>query len=555
MKLNLHAFGLLLLLFSSSALADLALPIFEKGEREFRTSQSTEDNAQRQKMLYQSATHFRQLVDAYPNHTKVPEALYYLGAVYQDLANITQDRDAATRSTYFYRELAQKYPNHSYSDNALFALSQICQTVFQDTKCASEALDKIRTDYPNGDIRLRLDGPAFAGDARLTGIEISENEKELVISFALTARKDVVGKTVVADPSMNLPERYFFDLQRVRLQEGFTPNKIFTADSPISQIRYGKNQESLRVVLDLAKNAHSNQIRLVNHEKGFAVHVSKEFPSPSNVPVAVAPPQPSVAPTTTIDADPVISEIQRKGKHRIILDAGHGGEDTGAIGKRGTLEKNICLKIVKKIADLLAKRSEYEVFLTRNNDYFVPLAKRTALANDWKGDLFVSIHANASPKRGAEGISTYFLDNHDDLDALEVQERENAEPGVVIAANLNKNENQYLEIMKASMVKNFHTVQSTDFAQFVQKSLLKELRREYSGISDLGVKSARFFVLTGSRMPSILVESSFISNPQEERRLSDRRYQLLIAQAVVKGIDQFFKSSVGRGDHTALFRK
>jgi N-acetylmuramoyl-L-alanine amidase len=108
--------------------------------------------------------------------------------------------------------------------------------------------------------------------------------------------------------------------------------------------------------------------------------------------------------------------------------------------------------------------------------------------------------------------------------------------------------------MKASMVKNFHTVQSADFAQFVQNQLLKELRRDFSGVTDLGVKSARFFVLTGAKMPAILVETSFISNPQEERRLKDGRYQKSMAEAVVKGIDQFFKSSIGRGDHAALFK-
>ena len=104
------------------------------------------------------------------------------------------------------------------------------------------------------------------------------------------------------------------------------------------------------------------------------------------------------------------------------------------------------------------------------------------------------------------------------------------------------------------MIKNFHTVQSTDLAGYVQNSLMKTLTKSYRSVQDRGVRSARFYVLTGANMPAVLVETSFISNPQEEKRLKDKRYQSKISQAIVGGIEAFFKSSGGKGDHTALYK-
>jgi N-acetylmuramoyl-L-alanine amidase len=174
------------------------------------------------------------------------------------------------------------------------------------------------------------------------------------------------------------------------------------------------------------------------------------------------------------------------------------------------------------------------------------------MANQWKGDLFVSVHANASPKRSANGVSTYFLDNADDKESLRVAMRENI--SWTRTGDTAVSEDRYLDIMKASMIKNFHTVQSTDLARYVQKQMMWGLSKRYKSVPDLGVRSAQFYVLTGAEMPAVLVETSFISNPKEELLLRDSRYQWTLSEAIAQGIDRFFKSA-REGDHAALYSR
>ena len=207
------------------------------------------------------------------------------------------------------------------------------------------------------------------------------------------------------------------------------------------------------------------------------------------------------------------------------------------------MEKDVTLAVAKRVRDILEKDSKYELFMTRESDTTLQLLDRTKFANKMNGDLFVSFHANASPRREAKGVSTYFLNNADDQESLRVAMRENGElDPSVFAHQHSKNDDYYLEVMKASMVKNFHTTQSTDLARSVQADLLKTLRKDYGDVHDLGVRSARFYVLTGATMPAILVETSFISNPTEEKRLGDSKYQQSLAKAVVSGIESFFKN-------------
>ena len=214
---------------------------------------------------------------------------------------------------------------------------------------------------------------------------------------------------------------------------------------------------------------------------------------------------------------------------RIVIDPGHGGNDPGAIGRGGLKEKDVVLRIGRMLRDKLKKKG-FQVFMTREDDTFIPLEERTAFANTKEADLFVSIHANASPKRSASGIETYFLNLTTDEEAMRVAARENATSGKKMS------DLQFIlfDLMQTSKIN-----ESSKLASMVQRSLVSTVKRRYRGVNDLGVKQAPFYVLIGANMPSILVEVSFISNPREERRLRSRRYLECLADGIMKGIEGY----------------
>ncbi len=239
------------------------------------------------------------------------------------------------------------------------------------------------------------------------------------------------------------------------------------------------------------------------------------------------------------------SPIPRKGKlslaqqlglcvRTIVVDAGHGGKDPGARGPHGTREKDVVLQIAKRLARILKKQLGCRVIMTRRSDRYLPLTQRTAIANANKADLFISIHANAAPTRRLRGVETYFLNFALDEDAMRVAARENA--------TSRKRIGQLRSILN-DILKNSKVNESSRLARKVQYSLIKTLRARYKNIRNLGVKQAPFFVLIGARMPSILVETSFISNPQEERRLRSPAYQDAIARGIARGVIQYIQET------------
>jgi N-acetylmuramoyl-L-alanine amidase len=214
----------------------------------------------------------------------------------------------------------------------------------------------------------------------------------------------------------------------------------------------------------------------------------------------------------------------------VVIDAGHGGKDPGAIGPTGLKEKDVVLTIAKKVALRLKKDLGYQVILTRKEDRFLPLMQRTAIANAEKADLFLSIHANAAPSRGVSGVETYFLNFALDKEAMNVAARENATSTKRIGD---------LKHILNDIMKNTKVDESSRLAGCVQRELVKKLRKQYDKVKSKGVKQAPFFVLIGARMPSVLVEVSFISNRQEEKRLKSDRYLSSVADGIVNGIKSY----------------
>ncbi len=199
---------------------------------------------------------------------------------------------------------------------------------------------------------------------------------------------------------------------------------------------------------------------------------------------------------------------------RIVIDPGHGGHDTGTIGPNGLEEKDLVLEVGRRLGKLLETRLGAEVVYTRKDDTFIPLETRTAIANQQRADLFISIHANSSGDPAARGVETYYLNFTSSPQALEVAARENAVS--------EKSIYELQDLVKKIALKE-KIEESREFAGDVQESLHNGLAAKSPAIRNRGVKKAPFIVLIGANMPSILAEISFVSNPTDEHRLRNQR--------------------------------
>jgi N-acetylmuramoyl-L-alanine amidase len=214
---------------------------------------------------------------------------------------------------------------------------------------------------------------------------------------------------------------------------------------------------------------------------------------------------------------------------RVVVDAGHGGKDTGAVGPHGVREKDLTLSIARKVAGRL-KALGFTVTMTRRGDSFVSLDERTRIANEAHADLFVSIHCNAARKRKLEGVETWTLNVSSDRYAARLAAFENAEADRTVSD---------LRMILADLATKANATDARDLAQAVQASLMRTLRGRVGPVRDHGVKQALFYVLLGTHMPSILVETGFISNPAEEARLRSARFQEGAAEAIARGVKDF----------------
>lgn len=221
---------------------------------------------------------------------------------------------------------------------------------------------------------------------------------------------------------------------------------------------------------------------------------------------------------------------------KIVIDAGHGGHDTGTIGPNGLMEKDVVLDVALKVGKLLEDRLGAEVVYTRDDDTFIPLETRTAIANKEGADLFISIHANSSSDPTARGIETYYLNFTSSADALEVAARENAVS--------DKSIHELQDLVKKIALKE-KIEESREFAMDVQKSLYGGLVVKSPGLHDRGVKKAPFIVLIGANMPSILAEISFVSNPTDEKKLRTNEYRQRVAESLYRGISRYVNGLSG----------
>jgi N-acetylmuramoyl-L-alanine amidase len=222
--------------------------------------------------------------------------------------------------------------------------------------------------------------------------------------------------------------------------------------------------------------------------------------------------------------------------NRIVIDAGHGGHDSGTLGPGDIEEKDVVLDVALRLGALLKHKLGADVIYTRDDDTFIPLETRTAIANKAQADLFISIHANSSSDPEARGVETYYLNFTTSADALEVAARENAVSDESI--------HQLSDLVKKIALQD-KINESREFASDVEQTLYTGLEDGNPGLKDRGVKKAPFVVLIGANMPSILAEISFLTNPDDAGELRQPQYRERIAESLYRGVARYVGSLSG----------
>lgn len=244
--------------------------------------------------------------------------------------------------------------------------------------------------------------------------------------------------------------------------------------------------------------------------------------------------QPSSSAQPTRDGQSTLTRALGLKIGRIVIDAGHGGHDTGTIGPTGLMEKDLCLDVALRLGKIIQQRLPgADVIYTRSDDTFIPLEERTHIANEAKADLFISIHANSSHDHGARGIETYYLNLKGSPDAMEVASRENA--------TANESIHDLDDIVKR-IARSEKIDESREFASDIQDSLSKRIQKQYKPVKDRGVRKAPFVVLIGADMPSILTEISFLSNPSDEQLLKKPEHRQRVAEGLYQGVASYLQS-------------
>lgn len=307
------------------------------------------------------------------------------------------------------------------------------------------------------------------------------------------------------------PDRLYLDISGARLSPALRVRPIPVQDGLLKQIRVAQNRgDVVRVVLDL--DAIQSYHAFILYE-------------PFRVVIDIQGEDQSRDREGARDGKPPAPKI-----HKVVLDPGHGGKDPGARTPQGMVEKEIALDVALRLKRLLQAETSWQVVLTREEDLYLSLEERTAIANREKADLFVSLHVNASLRPKLKGVETYFLNPNSSVRAIELAAREN---------QISQERMGNLQLILRDLRLSSKLDESSHLAHSIQTALIDHLRKDYPDVADLGVRQAPFYVLMGAFMPSVLVETSFLTNPQEWERLQREAYREAIARALLEGIERY----------------
>ncbi len=371
--------------------------------------------------------------------------------------------------------------------------------------------------------------PSDAADkALLTGVRFLSSKTYTRVTMDLSREAKYETHSLKEDNAKGLPPRIYVDIMGARLATS-SKEPVQVQDGLLRQVRIGQFSDSVvRVVLDMNSLRDHNVFLLADP---YRVVIDILGQNGAGSPASAGRSH-ARAPSDKGNHSGAPAPV---GIRKIVLDPGHGGKDPGAIGVGGVAEKDIVLSVAKKLAAKLKKEMGIQVVLTRNDDRFVPLEDRTAIANAEDADLFISLHMNASPNSDAKGLETYYLDNTNDEAAIRLAARENG--------TLRKDISD-LQFILSDLTQNMKLEDSIALAHRIHGSLVSTMSKKMGDVRDLGVKKALFYVLVGARMPSVLVEMFFITNKTEGRAMTRSSYQRALAEALYQGVKEYNQSAL-----------
>lgn len=530
---------------------------------------------------------FESIASNSPSSNDAPRANYSAARLTRELYGQKKRKSDLGQALKYYNRVVIDYPKSRLADDALYQIAQVRYYQMNDRERAKKALRAQIKRYPRGDTTPQAKAMLKKLEGRGEDAKKEDAKKEKDRAYSDPAvETSYPADVVVSDmrPASSKQPALLLDVKQHRAGDETIVTLQFDRPLPFRTIFEGgeggrRAKSSLEIQLKethevkgLAKKIRVNSptvrsirvgprilggtkvtvalrkntdYRLVQHRRSLDVIfrsaiIEKEARMPRTAKAAAAsyeaPPPPSrEKKKSSFSLGSLLPwKKDRKAKGagplRVVIDPGHGGEEDGAIGPHGIREKDVVQQIAQMLAQDLRRELGAKVWLTRQRDKTVSLKKRYKTAKRRKADLFISIHANASTDKRHRGIETYYLNNASDDAAKKLAMRENESW---------KGPKSDIDAILATMLQNAMTDESRELAVSVQTSLVQNMRKRYKGIKNRKARSALFYVLVGTQCPSILVETSFITNPREEMRLADPTYQQEIASSIAEGVKEF----------------
>ncbi len=471
---------------------------------------------------------FRSVYKHDPKGLWAAAGLYMSGELYCKLYKLSSRESYRKEAIDIFERIVKQFPKSKYKGKAI---QKICVFSEKNRKKSSKKIKlSIKKKSLSEKIKLKKDIKPLPKNkiVTVTGLRYWSNPSYTRVVIDADRDTTYNHKLLKKDLSIHKPERLCVDLHNSRLGNGLI-KKIPINDDLLSNARAGQfKADIVRVVIDITS---------------FKTYKIFSLKNPFRIVIDVwgteSKKKPSKFKSKKKDGKFTTSALAKQlalGVNCIVIDPGHGGRDRGASGYlKGVYEKDIVLKIAKKLAKKIRNELQCEVVLTRTRDRYLTLEERTAIANTKNADLFISIHTNAAKSRKAFGIETYFLNLATDDESILVAARENA----TSTKNISD-----LQTILTDLMQNAKINESSRLAGHVQTALCNHLKKnKYDRINNKGVKQAPFYVLLGAQMPAILIETSFISNSKECKRLITPKYQERLCEAIVNGIKKYIKET------------
>ncbi len=512
---------------------------------------------------------FQLIYQNYPKHRCASKSLFSMGKLYRSLFKWNSKSIYLDRSNITFRKLINQYPTSKLTDNAQFLLAENYELLAQDKNLAYLEYKKLLEQYPKSQLTQKAQlkikqlqppekdlviiqdtviakTPDDLTKIRYGGLEAEENdkrEKSIMVSkvdywsttdwsrMVINTKYEVRYKyQVLVEDQTHQQKRMYVDIMNAYIPKNFK-RKIAAKDGLITQARIAQfDKKTVRVVLDMAS---LQKIKVFHFKLPHQYKIVIDILGKTEVE--------GIKTTNKLIQEPGIEQREEEEYislakvlglkvKTIIIDPGHGGKDPGA-SAFNIKEKDIVLKICQFLKNIIkTQHPEIKVLMTRSRDKYIKLEARTAFANKNRGDLFLSIHINASIRKTLHGLETYYLHFTSDNEALNLAAKENQTSLKSISD---------LQTILNDLMTNSKIKESRDLAEKVQSSIIQTTQSSQHQMRDLGVKKAPFIVLLGAQMPSILIEAGFLSHKKEKDFLKSSTYQKIIAQGIYGGIKQY----------------